>query len=224
MANIIASSSSKPSLRRDTHMQSYTIIARIPHNPSPPLPTPTQLPALTDSLSFLSFIFAWERGVGIFDRFSGNDTHTVFSPPFHPLNLSFSPLHRRRFLNACIATPSVFFFCSAALPRCCTSSHTITTPHSGLSSSIKIPLSHPFFPFTTHFIVSPISFHPDSPHSPCDMVIWFAMCLCFHALFFHIPPTTCLYAFRFSLLCLFCSLSDVFLSSTITTLSLLSFL
>jgi len=53
-------------------------------------------------------------------------------------------------LNYCSPTPPSSFspilmyhypalFCSAALLRCCTSSHTITTPHSGLSSSIITP-------------------------------------------------------------------------------------
>ena len=76
--------------------------------PVPPLPLPA--PTYHGYFPFFSLASAWGHGVGIFDRFSGNDAYTIFSASFlfHRV-LSIVAFHSivTVFCNVCVSLPSV---------------------------------------------------------------------------------------------------------------------
>lgn len=166
---MIASSPSKPSLRRDTHMQSYTISHGHPlHNPSPsPPPTPR-----------------------ILHRFSGNDTYShfcrfLFSHPILLIVVS---------SNACVLLHCPLFALLLSFAAAYQSPHTITTPHSGPSSSIIAPSPPSLLPFyhtsLCHLLVSA----PENPRSPCDgymvsYVLMFSRFIFPHSLLYAFIPS-----------------------------------
>ena len=164
-------------------MQSYTIShGHPPHDPSPSLlSTPTtQLPADPFVISPGYLHGNTESGFSI--DFPETTHALSFLPPsFFPSY----PLNRRFLQCLCITTLSSFLLC------CFHSLLHITTydndptlrtffidhsPHSTISPSV--------LPHTSlcRLLVST----PENPRSPCDMDIWFPMCLCFRALFFPI--------------------------------------
>ena len=160
--------------------------------------------SFTDFSSFSSFICVWGCGAGILDRFSGNDGLFRSFPILLIVVV---------FCNVCVLPPSPLcpLFCSAALPRCCTSSHTVTALQSGLSLSIRTPLCSPCY---GHFTVLLTSCRPHQPLLSVRYEYMVRYMLMFFPLFFRVPPLyapLCLLAFQSCL------------SFTITILSLLSF-
>lgn len=148
-------------------MQSHTIIAQIPRYH--PYPYPLDFLHPTTLFSCFSLASAWGRGVGIFDRFSRNDTlHRLFCS-FHffisSSHLSSSALPSRFLQCLCIVYPPASFFpslcCFASLYKSITYDNDPT--HSGHSSSITDPHSHSFFPLRTRCCTPCYSFRPRQP-------------------------------------------------------------
>ena len=133
----------------------------------------------TTPFSRLSLVSAWGRGVGIFDRSSGNDTlRCLFYPfivhPIFPLVIFRSTVIA--FCNVCVSLPSGFFFpslcCFGSLYK---SSHTITTPHAGhffIDHQSPLPSLLPF----THTLLRPFSVSAPTPRQP-PLFVRYGLCL-----------------------------------------------